>query len=77
LKQQGIVKVIVVGLLAKTCIESTGRFAMELGYHVTLVKDATAAFTKEMMHAAHELNGPTFAHAILTTDELLAVLPKD
>ncbi len=76
LKQQGIVKVIVIGLLANTCIESTGRFAMELGYHVTLVKDATAAFTQEMMHAAHELNGPTFAHAILKTDELLALLPK-
>ena len=76
LKQQGIVKVIVIGLLANTCIESTGRFAMELGYHVTLVKDATAAFSMDRMHAAHELNGPTFAHAILTTDELLAVLPK-
>ncbi len=24
------------------------------------------------MHAAHELNGPSFAHAILTTDELVA-----
>ena len=75
LKQHGIEKVIVIGLLANTCIESTGRFAMELGYHVTLVKDATAAFTREMMRAAHELNGPTFAHAILTTKELLAALP--
>jgi nicotinamidase-related amidase len=44
---------------------------MELGYHVTLVRDATAAFTKEMMHAAHELNGPTFAHEILTTAGLM------
>jgi nicotinamidase-related amidase len=48
---------------------------MELGYHVTLVKDATAAFEPEGMHAAHEINGPPFAHAILTTDELLALLP--
>jgi nicotinamidase-related amidase len=24
---------------------------MELGYHVTLVRDATAAFSAEMMHA--------------------------
>ena len=76
LKQQGITHVIVVGLLANTCIESTSRFAMELGYHVTLVRDATAAFTKEMMHAAHELNGPTFAHAILKTDEMVAALSK-
>ncbi|MEX3640162.1 isochorismatase family cysteine hydrolase [Paraburkholderia youngii] len=75
LKQQGITHVIVVGLLANTCIESTSRFAMELGYHVTLVRDATAAFTKEMMRAAHELNGPTFAHEILTTAELVAALP--
>jgi hypothetical protein len=47
-----------IGLLANTCIETTGRFAMELGYHVTLVKDATAAFSMDRMHAAHELNGP-------------------
>ena len=76
LKQHGISHVIVVGLLANTCIESTGRYAMELGYHVTLVRDATAAFTKEMMHAAHELNGPTYAHAILKAGELIAALPS-
>lgn len=76
LKQHGISHVIVVGLLANTCIESTARYAMELGYHVTLVRDATAAYRREMMHAAHELNGPTYAHAILTTKELVAALPK-
>jgi len=68
--------IIAVGLLANTCIESTGRFAMELGYHVTLVRDATAAFSHEHVHAAHGLNGPTFAHAILSTAELLAALPR-
>jgi len=77
LKQQRIVKVIVVGLLANTCIECTSRFATELGYHVTLVKDATAAFSPDRMHAAHELNGPTFAHRIVTTSELTAALPHD
>lgn len=74
LKQHGKTHVILTGLLANTCIESSGRFAMELGYHVTLVRDATAAFSPEMMHAAHELNGPTYAHAILTTAELLTEL---
>ena len=62
---------------ANTCIESTARFGMELGYHVTLVKDATAAFSHEGMHAAHEVNGPSYAHAILTTEQLLAVLPAN
>lgn len=74
LRQRGISHVILIGLLANTCIESTARYAMEIGYHVTLVRDATAAFSKEMMHAAHELNGPTYAHAILTTGELIAAL---
>jgi nicotinamidase-related amidase len=72
LKQHGIEKIILIGMLANTCIESTGRFGMELGYHVTLVKDATAAESWEAMHAA-ELNGPTFAHIMLTTQELLAM----
>ena len=74
LKQHDIDRVILIGMLANTCIEATGRIAMELGYHVTLVKDASAAFTWEHMHAAHELNGPTYAHAILTADELLSIL---
>ncbi|MFC3747012.1 isochorismatase family cysteine hydrolase [Paenibacillus sp. GCM10012306] len=74
LKMHGVQKIIVVGMLANTCIEATARFGMELGYHVTLVRDATSAFTKEALHAAHEINGPTFAHAILTTEELLAKL---
>jgi nicotinamidase-related amidase len=74
LKQFGISHVIIIGMIANTCIEATGRFAAELGYHVTLVKDATAAFSPEAMHAAHAINGPTFAHAILTTDDLVAQL---
>jgi len=70
LRQHGITHVILIGLIANTCIETSGRYASELGYHVTLVRDATAAFSEEAMQAAHEINGPTYAHAILTTDEL-------
>jgi nicotinamidase-related amidase len=75
LKRRGVTHVVPIGLLANTCIESTARYAMELGNHVTLVCDATAAFSHEFMHAANDLNRPTFAHAILTTPELLAALP--
>jgi nicotinamidase-related amidase len=75
LKQRGIEKIILVGMVANTCIESTARFGMELGYHVTLIKDATAAFSQDGMHAAHEVNGPRFAHAILSAKELLPLLP--
>jgi nicotinamidase-related amidase len=74
LKQHGITHVVAVGMLANTCIEATSRFAMELGYHVTLVRGATAARNHEMLHAAHELNGPTYAHAILGTEELVTAI---
>jgi nicotinamidase-related amidase len=49
---------------------------MELGYHVTLVRDATAAFQHELMYAAHALNDPSCAHTILTTKELVDALLK-
>lgn len=75
LKQHGISHVIMIGLIANTCIEATGRFAVELGYHVTLVRDATAAASAAAMHAAHDLNGPAYAHSIVTTAELLDQLP--
>jgi nicotinamidase-related amidase len=74
LKQHGIQQIVLIGMIANTCIEATGRFGMELGYHTTLLKDATAAFSREAMQAAHDINGPTYAHAILSTDELLARL---
>jgi len=73
LKQHGIEKLILVGLIANSCIESTARFGMELGYHVTLVPDATAAFSREGMVAA-ATNAPMFAHAILSTSQLLNAL---
>ena len=76
LKQRSIEKIIVVGMLANTCVEATARGGAELGYHVTLVRDATAAFSSEAMHAAHEINAPTFAHAVLKTEAVIAALVK-
>jgi len=47
LRQHGIEHIILAGLTAPGCVEGTGRWALELGYSVTLAKDATAAFTRE------------------------------
>lgn len=74
LRQAGVQSVILVGLIANTCIEATGRFAMELGYDVTLVRDATAAFSPDAMHSAHEINGPTYTREILSTAVLIGRL---
>lgn len=71
LKKHGIHQLIVIGLIAHTCIEATVRYAAELGYDVTVVKDATADYSDEMMHAALDINLPNYANAIVTTTELV------
>lgn len=76
LKQRCVTHVIVVGLLANTCVEGTSRFAAELGYRVTLVTDATAAFAADGMHAVHVLNGPTYAHELLTSAQVVTRLSR-
>jgi nicotinamidase-related amidase len=74
LKRQGIHRLIVIGLIAHTCIEATVRFAAELGYDVTVVKDAVADYSDEMMHAALEINMPNYASAIVSTKEVLEAI---
>lgn len=69
LKKHGIHKLIVMGLIAHTCVEATVRFAAELGYDVTVIKDATADYSDEHMHAALDLNLPSYAGAIVTANE--------
>ena len=71
LKKHGIHKLIVIGLIAHTCVESTVRYAAELGYEVTMVRDATASYSDREMHAALDVNIPNYASAIVTTKELV------
>jgi nicotinamidase-related amidase len=75
LKQHGIQKIVLVGFIANSCVEATARMGMELGYHVTLIKDATAAFNPEGMVAA-QVNAKLFAHSVLSTNEILDLIPK-
>lgn len=74
LKKHGIHKLIVIGLVAHTCIEATVRFAAELGYEVTVIRDAVADYSDEMMHAALEINMPNYASAIIETKDIVAAL---
>jgi nicotinamidase-related amidase len=77
LKKHGIHQLIVIGLIAHTCVEATIRFAAELGYEVTLVKDATADYSDVEMRAAIDVNIPNYAGAIVTTAELIAALQAE
>lgn len=71
LKNHGIHQLITIGLLANTCVEATVRFGAELGYEVTVVKDAVASLTEEEMHAALEVNIPRYASAMVSTNQIV------
>ena len=71
LKKHGIHKLIVMGLIAHTCVEATIRYAAELGYEVAMVKDATTDYSDKEMQAALEVNIPNYASAIATTNEVV------
>ena len=74
LKTHRIHCLIVIGLIANTCVEATVRFGAELGYDVTVVRDATASYSEEEMHATLDVNLPNYASAIVNTRELLESL---
>ena len=77
LKKHGIHRLIVVGLIAHTCVEATVRYGAELGYDVTMVKDATASYSDDHMHAALEVNIPNYASAVVTTDQIVESLSME
>jgi nicotinamidase-related amidase len=74
LKKHGIHQLIVIGLIAHTCVEATVRYAAELGYDVTAVRDATADFSDVEMHAALDINIPNYASGVVTTNEVVDTL---
>jgi nicotinamidase-related amidase len=71
LKRHGIHQLIIMGLIAHTCVEATVRYATELGYEVTMVKDATADYSNEEMHTALDINIPNYASAVVTANEVV------
>lgn len=48
LKEKGVTKVIVVGMMTHMCIDATVRAAVDLGFEATLIEDACA--TKELFY---------------------------
>lgn len=74
LKQHGVDHIVLMGMRANTCIESTLRAGVELGYHTTVLSDAVAAFNPTELKASLEVNYPIYAHALLTTERFVTAL---
>lgn len=76
LKKHGIQRLIVMGLIAHTCLEATVRFAAELGYEVTVIRDATADFSDREVHPTLDVNIPSYATAIMTANDVIDLMPS-
>ncbi len=73
LSDLGVTGVVVCGIATSMGVESTARFAHELGYNVTLPTDAMTDANPEAHRRSVELLFPRIAETG-TTDELLALL---
>lgn len=74
LERMGITHLVIAGMAANLCCESTARHAMEDGYDVTMIKDAMGAASIPEYEAAVHLNLPLISNAVITTEEFLEVL---
>ena len=72
LDRLGTTHLVLAGMTANLCIESTGRHATELGYDVTFLSDAIGAESLAAYEAAIHLNYPLIGNAVLEVDEFLA-----
>ncbi|OOQ90327.1 isochorismatase hydrolase [Penicillium brasilianum] len=76
LRQHDITHVVIAGLVTNSCVESTARAARELGFHVTLITDATAAFSIELEKAAVNLVWPLIADQLMTAKQWVSSFSK-
>ncbi|RFU31607.1 hypothetical protein B7463_g4736, partial [Scytalidium lignicola] len=74
--QHEITNVVIAGLTTNACVEATARYAYDLGYHVTLLSDATAAFSTEQKNAATNIIWPLFASKVTTVNKYVASLQR-
>ncbi len=74
LEQLGTTHLVIAGMTANLCCESTGRHAAEHGYDVTFLSDAIGAENLPAYEASIHVNYPLIANAVLEVDEFLMAL---
>ncbi len=74
LERLGTTHLVISGMTANLCCESTGRHAMERGYDVTFLRDAIGADTLAAYEASIRLNYPLIGNAVLDVAEFFAAV---
>lgn len=74
LERLGTEQLVIAGMTANLCCESTGRHATEHGYSVTFLSDAIGAESLPAYEASIHVNYPLIANMVMEVDEFLAGL---
>lgn len=74
LERMGITHLVIAGMTANLCCESTGRHAMEHGYDVTFLSNAIGAENLPAYEASIHVNYPLIANAVMEVDDFLAAV---
>lgn len=78
LRKQGVSQILLAGMAANLCIESHLRELLEQGFEIAVVRDATAGprLPEGDGYQAALINFRFLAHALLTTQEVVAALSE-
>ena len=77
LRGKGIAHIVLCGLLSNTCVESTARQGVDLGYHVTVLDDAIASWSHRDHDAAVEGSLRLVAHKLVSTGAFARTMAGD
>jgi ureidoacrylate peracid hydrolase len=74
LRRLGTTHLVIAGMTANLCCESTGRHAAEVGYDVTYLSNAIGAESLPAYEASVLLNYPLIGNGVMTVDEFLSAV---
>ena len=77
LRGKGISHIVLCGLLSNTCVESTARQGVDLGYGVTVLVDAVASWSHRDHDSAVEGSLRLVAHRLTSTGEFARTIAGD
>ena len=74
LERLAVTHLVIAGMTANLCCESTGRHAMEAGYDVTFLSDAIGSTSVPSYEASIHINFPMLANGIMKAEEFLGAV---
>ncbi len=74
LQRLGTTHLVIAGMTANLCCESTGRHAVEAGYDVTYIGNAIGAESIPAYEVSVMVNFPLLSNAVMNVDEFLAAV---